>query len=114
MVDERSGAVCALRVYIATQTPAPQRCPVAHCWSMVQMQKPLVHWPVAPHCAFVAHVPQVPPTHACPPPHWLLAVQFVQTPLTHASPGGPCGPLNMLLLQSANVVHGPQEPFLQI
>ena len=57
---------------MATQTPEPQRCPAAH-WVVVEhVHTPSVHSPLAPHCAFVAQVPQVPCTQACPPPHWLL------------------------------------------
>jgi hypothetical protein len=59
--------------YIVTQTPAPQRCPIPHWGSLVQVQKPSLHCPLGPHWALVTHVPHVPETQAMPPPHWLLA-----------------------------------------
>jgi hypothetical protein len=47
--------------HIVTQTPEPQRCPVSHWASEVQVQKPSLHAPVAPHWLSMT---QVPWTHA--------------------------------------------------
>jgi hypothetical protein len=96
--------------HISTQTPAPQRCPVAHWLSEVQMQKPARHCPLGPHWPFAEQVPQVPPTHASPPPHWLLAVQAVHFPSTHARPIGLSAEPRICWLQSANVAHGAHVP----
>jgi hypothetical protein len=98
--------------HMDTHTPAPHRCPAAHCWLPVQVQNPAVHCPVVPHWALVTHVPHVPATQASPPPHWLLAVHAEHLPLMHASPLAVPGP-NPPVLQSANVVHAPQTPLMQ-
>src|SRR5580658_2669014 len=95
--------------HIGTQTPAPQRCPAAHCAELVHVQNPSMQLPPGPHWALVMQVPQVPSTHACPPPHWLLAVQWVQTPSTQARPGSTRGPFAPGL-QSSNVEHPPHLP----
>jgi hypothetical protein len=99
--------------YISTQTPAPQRCPGAHCELLEQVQKPASHVPVGPHWELVTHVPHVPSTHACPPPHWLFAVQAAQAPLMHARPfwgmDDPTGSPPPWL-QSSNFAQAPQTP----
>jgi len=99
----------ALTAYIVTQTPDPQRSPVAHCAFVEHVQNPSVHCPVGPHCEATAHVPQVPPTQAIPPPHWLFAVHAVHAPSMQTSPEGPwLGPAKPdTRLQSVNVEHGP-------
>ena len=86
--DELPRPHAAPVAHIVTQTPEPQRCPVSHCASEVQVQKPSLHAPVAPHWLSMTQVPQVPWTHAWPPPHWLFAVHAEHTPPTHARPWG--------------------------
>src|SRR5580704_14253966 len=96
---------------MATQTPAPQRWPEAHCVSVTHAQKPPVHCPLEPHCESMTQVPHVPCTHACPPSHGLFEVQAAHAPLRQTSPLGvePI-PMREDALQSlfdVHVVHTP-------
>ncbi len=81
--------------------------------SLLHVQKPSVHVPLAPHWLFVEQVPHVPCTHAMPPPHWLFDAQLVQVPLMQANPGGSCGSPKGSVLHWANVEHGPHALLTQ-
>jgi hypothetical protein len=79
-------------LHIETQTPAPQRCPDAHCCAVEQVQIPFLHCPSGPHWTFVTQVPHVPWAQACPPAHWLFDEHALQAPAMQASPGRPTDP----------------------